>query len=63
MFTRRALNLQSEQFRGEAGKAKLRDRYADGLRDMVKRNAYVDKPHPVMLAWKRTLGCFRKQEF
>lgn len=53
VFARKALELQSEQFRGEAGKAKLRDRYADGLRDMVKRNAYVAKPHPVMLAWKK----------
>ncbi|TLD70306.1 DUF1553 domain-containing protein [Phragmitibacter flavus] len=53
VFVRKASDFKDEQFRGEAGKAQLRDRIAQGLVELVKRHTATDKPHPVLLAWKK----------
>ncbi len=52
LFGQKAQGLEDTVMRGEAGKAKLRDRFAAKWRDFVKHYALADKPHPVMLAWK-----------
>ncbi len=53
IFARKSKAWQNEQFRGEAGKAKLRDRFASSLRDLIDKHAGAAKPHPVMLAWRK----------
>jgi cytochrome c553 len=51
-FVRKAASFPDEQFRGEAGKAQLRDRIAKGFVELFQRHT-TDKPHPVLLAWKK----------
>lgn len=51
LFAQKAGDLESEAFRGLAGKEKFRDRFASKWRDFLKRYALAAKPHPVMLAW------------
>jgi hypothetical protein len=52
LFSQKVLTLDETAMRGEAGKAKLRDRFVTKWREFVKRYAMTDKPNPVMLAWK-----------
>jgi hypothetical protein len=52
VFANQHRTMEDTAFRGEAGKAKLRDRVADKWRDFLNRHAFGGKPHPVMTAWK-----------
>lgn len=52
MFAQDHLDAQDTAFRGDAGKQKLRDRFASKWRDFLKRHALNAKPNPVMVAWK-----------
>jgi len=52
-FVQRAGGMPDEQFRGEAGKAELRDRIAHSFVELFKAQTADGKPHPVLLAWKK----------
>lgn len=53
LFAQKHLNTEPALFKGTAGKEKMRDRIAERWRDFLKKSAMIEKPHPVMLAWKR----------
>jgi len=52
-FVHRAGGMPDEQFRGEAGKAELRDRIAHSFVELFKAHTADEKPHPVLLAWEK----------
>jgi cytochrome c553 len=52
-FVHRAGGMPDEQFRGEAGKAELRDRIAHSFVELFKVHTGDEKPHPVLIAWKK----------
>ncbi|MCB1224419.1 MAG: DUF1553 domain-containing protein, partial [Verrucomicrobiales bacterium] len=53
VFVQQNLNAESAAFRGAAGKAMMRDRFAERWRDFLKRFSATEKPHPVMFAWRK----------
>jgi cytochrome c553 len=52
-FVHKAGDMADEPFRGAAGKAELRDRIAKSFVDLIKAHTTDEKPHPVLLAWKK----------
>ena len=62
IFAQNHLESEEAAFRGDAGKEKLRDRFASKWRDFLKRYALTAKPNPVMLAWKE-FSALPPQEF
>ncbi len=52
LFAKKHMDSEDSAFRGAAGHEKMRDRLADKWRKFLKAFAYVDKPHPALVAWK-----------
>ncbi len=53
VFAQKHLHAATSDFRGTAGREKMRDRIAESWREFIKWSVESEKTHPVMFAWRQ----------